>query len=84
MALRDKISPTDVIIIVSLVKRLLGRNSDIRKFLNQIDEVHEMERLYGALEVFVDLVDGKHPDEVEVSDVASEEPKPTKGKKTLT
>lgn len=56
-SLREVLAPEEVLLIVMLVKRFLGKNSDIRAFLEKIDEPAEMNELYDALEVFVGLID---------------------------
>lgn len=56
-SVRDALSPMDLLIVVSLLKRLLGKNADIREFLEKIDEPEELQKLYDAVAVFVELVD---------------------------
>lgn len=54
---RDVLSPMDLLFVVGILKRFLGRNTDIRKFLEKIDEPQELEKLYDAIGTLVSLVD---------------------------
>lgn len=55
---RTVVSPEDVLLVVFLVKRFLGKNPEVNKFLTKIDEPSEVDRLYSALQTFVDLIEG--------------------------
>lgn len=61
--LRKILSPTDLLIVVMLLKRFLGKNKDIIKFLNKIDEPSELERLYEAILTVVNIVEDVEDDE---------------------
>lgn len=59
-AVRKIVAPEDVFLIIYLVKRFVGTNNkDINKFLQRIDEPQELDKLYNALQVFVDFIEGK-------------------------
>lgn len=59
-AIRKIIAPEDVFLIVYLVKKIFGtKNNDVIKFLQRIDEPSELDKLYNALQVFVDFIENK-------------------------
>ena len=64
--LRKVLSPSDLLIVVMLLKRFLGKNKDISTFLEKIDEPAELEKLYDAVLTLVNLIEKVEEDDEEV------------------
>lgn len=51
--IREIIPPSDLLVVIMLLKRLFGGNKDLQKLLKRIDEPHELDALYAALETLL-------------------------------
>lgn len=78
--IRQIVSPMDLMLVVGILQRIFRRNEEVSEFLYKLDEPHEIDRLYGALEVLIGLVkDDKDVDD----DTVEGGVKDTKGSKVI-
>lgn len=55
--LRRILQPADLVVVVLVLKRFLGKDKGIMAFLNKIDDPAEIDKLYDAILTLVNLVE---------------------------